>query len=81
MNAQETKLPQPMLPRGLAGRIIAWMMPLGHNSIYKRVSKVLNLQPEDDLAEVDCGGGYFVKNTHLMSGVLLALTSLMSRSK
>jgi len=61
MNAQETKLPQPMLPRGLAGRIIAWMMPLGHNSIYKRVSKVLNLQPEDDLAEVACGGGHFLK--------------------
>jgi hypothetical protein len=57
MSTSETKLPQPMLPRGLASRIIAWMMPLGQNSIYKRVSKVLNLQPEDDLAEVACGGG------------------------
>ena len=61
MNISEKKLPQPMLPRGLAGRIIAWMMPLGHNSIYKRVSKVLNLQSKDDLAEIACGGGHFLK--------------------
>ena len=78
MNAQETKLPQPMLPRGLAGRIIAWMMPLGHNSIYKRVSKVLNLQPEDDLAEVACGGGHFLKKyaSHVRSVAGLDLSDV-----
>ena len=61
MNAKEIKLPQPGLPRGFVGWIIACMMPLGHNLIYKRVSKVLNLQSEDDLAEIACGGGHFLK--------------------
>jgi len=61
MNATVKKLPQPMLPRGLAGRIVAWMMPLGHRPIYARVSEVLDLQPEDDLLDVACGCGQFLK--------------------
>jgi len=78
MSNSETKLPQPMLPRGLAGHIIAWMMPLGHSSIYKRVSKVLNLQPEDDLAEVACGGGHFLKKfaSHVRSVAGLDLSDV-----
>jgi len=61
MNNRERKYPQPMLPRGLFGRIIAWMMPLGHRPIYMRVSEMLDLQSEDDLLEVACGTGYFLK--------------------
>ena len=61
MNVKEKKLPQPLLPRGSVGRIIAWLMPLGHEPIYKRVSEVLDLQPEDDLLDVACGAGYFLK--------------------
>ena len=78
MNTSEKKLPQPMLPRGLAGRIIAWIMPLGHNSIYKHVSKVLDLQPEDDLAEVACGSGHFLKKyaSHAQSVAGLDLSNV-----
>ena len=61
MNAPKKKIPQPMLPRGWVGRIVAWMMPLGHKPIYTRVSKLLDLQPQDDLLEVACGSGYFLK--------------------
>jgi hypothetical protein len=43
MNIQKRKLPQPMLPRGFAGRITAWFMEKGHKSIYENVSKVLDL--------------------------------------
>lgn len=78
MNAQETKLPQPGLPRGFVGWIVAWIMPLGHNSIYKRVSKVLNLQPGDDLVEVACGGGHFLKKyaSHVRSVAGLDLSDV-----
>ena len=62
MVVPQEKLPQNMLPRGLAGRMIAWLMPLGHSSIYKAVSEVANLQPQDDLAEIACGSGHFIKN-------------------
>jgi ubiquinone/menaquinone biosynthesis C-methylase UbiE len=61
MNTTEKRYPQPMLPRGMVGRIIAWMMPLGHRPIYARVVELLDLQPEDDLLDVACGSGYFLK--------------------
>ena len=61
MNAQGKKVPQPGLPRGFVGWLVAWMMPLAHSSIYKRVARALNLQPEDSLLEVACGSGRFLK--------------------
>ena len=78
MNEKEIKLPQPGLPRGFVGWIIAWLMPLGHNSIYKCVSKVLNLQSEDDLAEIACGGGHFLKKyaSHVRTVAGLDLSSV-----
>ena len=53
-------------------------MPLPHSLIYRRVSKVLNLQPEDDLVEVACGGGHFLKNytSHVHSVVGLDLSDI-----
>ena len=76
MTSQEIKLTQPGLPRGFVGWIVAWLMPLPHGLIYRRVSKFLNLQPEDDLAEIACGGGHFLKkyasHVHSVAGLDLS---------
>ena len=76
MNAQGKKVSQPGLPRGFVGWIVARMMPLAHNSIYKRAARALNLQPEDDLVEVACGSGRFLKvfasHIHNVAGIDLS---------
>ena len=79
MNIQKRKLPQPMLPRGLAGRITGWFMERGHKSIYENVAKVLNLQPEDELVEIACGTGQFLKKyaSHCRNIAGLDLSELM----
>jgi SAM-dependent methyltransferase len=72
-------IPQPMLPRGFLGRIVGLLMPLGHKTIYEPVSKELNLQREDNLLEVACGSGYFLKYYagHVRSIAGLDLSELM----
>ncbi len=79
MRREKRRLPQPMLPRGLTGQIAAWFMVMGHKSIYKNVSKVLDLQPEDDLLEIACGCGHFLKKyaSHVHSIAGLDLSQLM----
>jgi ubiquinone/menaquinone biosynthesis C-methylase UbiE len=73
MNVEKRELPQPFLPRGLAGRITAWVMEKAHGSIYKTVAEVLHLEPEDDLVEVACGTGHFLKkyasHVHSIAGL------------
>ena len=78
MTIEKKRIPQPMLPRGFIGRIVAWLMPLGHRPIYKRVSTALDLQPEDDLLEVACGGGHFLKKyaSHVRSVAGLDLSEV-----
>jgi len=76
MDIEKRKLSQPGLPRGFVGWIVAWIMPLPHSLIYRRVSKVLNLQPEDYLVEIACGGGHFLKkyasHVHSVAGLDLS---------
>ena len=54
---------QAMHPRGLWGRVefIFMNSRWGHRSIYEHVARVLDLRPDDDLLEVACGNGYFLK--------------------
>lgn len=79
MNLKKRKLPQPMLPRGFAGRITALLMVRFHRTIYENVSKLLDLKPEDDLLEIACGCGYFLKKyaSHVHSVAGLDLSELM----
>ena len=64
------------LPRGFVGRILLMSMNLGHKSIYKNMAKSLELRGEDDLLEVACGNGYFIKNyalnVHSVAGLDLS---------
>lgn len=82
MNDQRKKVAQFVLPRGFAGRVTVIFMNRGHKSIYKNVAKVLKLQPEDDLLEVACGNGYFLRKyaPHVHSVAGLDLSELMVKS-
>ena len=82
----KSKVPQPMLPRGFAGRLTLIVMNIGHRSIYSKVAKVLELRPEDDLLEVGCGNGYFLKkyasHVHSVAGLDLSELSVkMAKEK
>ncbi len=79
MTEQKKKVPQALLPRGLAGRITVIFMNIGHKSIYKNVAKVLQLQQDDDLLEVACGNGYFMNKyaSHVHSVAGLDLSELV----
>ena len=78
MNGEKRKLPQRSLPQGLAGRITLWFMQKEHKSVYKNMVKALDLQPEDDLLEVACGSGHFLKKyaSHAHSVVGLELSEV-----
>jgi len=79
MNDRKKKVSQFVLPRGFAGRIHVIFMNRGHKSIYENVARVLELQPEDDLLEVACGNGHFLKKyaSHVRSVAGLDLSELM----
>ena len=49
------------VPRGPLGWLGARIMPLGHGPVYPLVAGVLDLQPDDELLEVACGSGVFLK--------------------
>lgn len=79
MNTQNKKMPQAMHPRGFGGWIIGWIMPIFHESIYKLVNPVLDLKSEDDILEVGCGSGHFLRKyaSHVRSIAGLDLSEVM----
>ena len=66
------------LPRGFAGRVTLMFMNRGHKSIYENVAKALELRAEDNLLEIACGNGHFIKNyaSHVHSVTGLDLSDL-----
>ncbi|MFH1474981.1 MAG: methyltransferase domain-containing protein, partial [Chloroflexota bacterium] len=48
-------------PTGFVGGIVAWTMPLIFRSLYDKVATVLDLRPEDEVLDVACGSGVFLR--------------------
>ena len=74
------KKSQIMLPRGFVGRVVFLGMNMAHKSIYENAARMLALRPEDDLLEVGCGNGHFIKkytsHVHTVTGVDLSELSV-----
>jgi SAM-dependent methyltransferase len=78
MNVQKDKVTQFLLPRGFVGRVTLILMNRGHKAIYENVAEILKLQPEDELLEVACGNGYFLRKyaSHVHSIACIDLSEL-----
>jgi ubiquinone/menaquinone biosynthesis C-methylase UbiE len=78
MSVPVGKMLQRLLPRRFARWLDYKSMNMGHRSIYENVAKVLELKPEDDLLEVACGNGYFLRKyaSHVHSVAGLDLSEL-----
>lgn len=61
MTTSQKRTPQFVFPRGFMGRITFVLMNRMHGSVYSNGARALALQPDDDLLEVACGNGYFLK--------------------
>jgi ubiquinone/menaquinone biosynthesis C-methylase UbiE len=85
MSVTEGKVLQRLLPRRFAKWLDFKSMNRAHKSIYENVAKVLELKPEDDLLEVACGNGYFLKryasHVHGVAGLDLSELALRLATK
>ncbi len=61
MGITQTLSSQGREPTGPLGWVTAWVMPLMFRSLYAKIARRLNLQPEDDVLDVACGSGAFLK--------------------
>jgi ubiquinone/menaquinone biosynthesis C-methylase UbiE len=48
-------------PRGPLGWVAAWIMPVFSDTYCGDLARLLDLRPEDDVLEVGCGSGAFLK--------------------
>ena len=61
MNITQTLSSQGRKPAGVLGWITAWTMPVMFRSLYAKVARLLDLRPGDDVLDVACGSGAFLK--------------------
>jgi SAM-dependent methyltransferase len=73
MSVRVAKVLRGLLPRGFVTWIDFKSMNRAHKSIYENVAKVLELKPDDDLLEVACGNGCFLRkyasHVHSVAGL------------
>jgi SAM-dependent methyltransferase len=60
LNIKERLRNQTAVPRGAAGWLVAWTMPMMHKAFYGPAADLLRLEPDDELVEVACGSGAFL---------------------
>ena len=75
---EQKKRPWYVLPTGLVARIGYPLMGIMHNEIYRIVAPHADLQPEDDLIDIACGSGHFLKKyaSHVRSVAGLHLSQM-----
>lgn len=61
MNVTEALSEQGRRPTGALGWLTALTMPLLFRSLYRQVADHLDLRPDDDVLDVGCGSGDFLK--------------------
>ena len=70
---KQTLYSQGRKPTGTLGWIFALTMPVIFRSLYAKVAGLLNLQPEDDVLDVACGSGAFLRrhasHVHRITGL------------
>ena len=78
MDTKDKNVSQNALPRGFSGKIALFFMNRGHRNIYENMNKALVLKPDDDLLEVACGNGYFLRKyaSHVNSVAGLDISEL-----
>ena len=73
MTIKQTLYSQGRNPTGTLGWVYAWTMPVIFRSLYAKVAGLLKLQPEDDVLDVACGSGAFLKrhasHVHRITGL------------
>lgn len=73
MGIAQTLTSQGVKPTGVLGWVSAWTMPLLFRSLHAKVARLLNLMPEDDVLDVACGSGAFLRKygsgAHRIAGI------------
>jgi SAM-dependent methyltransferase len=73
MGITQTLSSQGRKPTGPLGWVTAWVMPAMFRSLYAKVARRLKLQPDDNVLDVACGSGAFLKkhaaNVHHIAGL------------
>ena len=85
MSVPAMEVLQRLLPRRFARWLDFKSMNKGHKLIYENVARVLELKPEDDLLEVACGNGFFLKmyasHVHSVAGLDISEPSVALAAK
>ena len=61
MGIKQTAISQGQKPTGVLGWIVAGTMPLLFRSLYAQVARLLDVGPEDEVLDVACGSGVFLR--------------------